>query len=99
MGNARLQTSLPCSSYLSLCSPWHGQPRRESVRDWGGGGRLIRNFDKKKIITYSSSYSVGAGVSVNLPDNFFMLIKGVRVANPSKFIFFEEKKNHEKKTF
>lgn len=90
MGNARLQTSLPCSSYLSLCSPWHGQPRRESVRDWGGG-RLIRNFDKKKIITYSSSYSVGAGVSVNLPDNFFMLIKGVRVANHSKFIFFEKK--------
>lgn len=57
-----------------------------------GGGRLIRNIDKKKIITYSSSYSVGAGVSVNLPDNFFMLIKGVRVANPSKFIFFEKKK-------
>lgn len=98
MGNARLQTSLPCSSYLSLCSPWHGQPRRESVRDWGGGGDLYEILIRKKIITYSSSYSVGAGVSVNLPDNFFMLIKGVRVANPSKFIFFEEK-NHEKKTF
>lgn len=64
----------------------------------GGGGDLYEILIRKKIITYSSSYSVGAGVSVNLPDNFFMLIKGVRVANPSKFIFFEEK-NHEKKTF
>lgn len=64
----------------------------------GGGGDLYEILIRKKIITYSSSYSVGAGVSVNLTDNFFMLIKGVRVANPSKFIFFEEK-NHEKKTF
>lgn len=45
------KTSLPCSSYLSLSSPWHGQLRRESVRDWGWG-RLVRNLDKKKIVIF-----------------------------------------------